>query len=221
MAALDRLRELEERELALTLATDGEMEDGSPGSPDMPVIHSDIVVAPSEASFRGKFKWTVHVLWATSVLMALLIPTIVSTLVIQRVRADPYDVGATQVASLAVERDLDIPASFLRDGEADTRAFSQFFDLQVLVSFHGSPVGESYDQCIWVMDSKVFAEATDDPSSYKALNGCSTSPFPPSVTMEVTRDMSDELLRQYPEGTALQFVFDQSKDEVVVSSSPK
>ena len=220
VAALRRLRELELRDQSLTPAVD-RIPGGNPAvPPGEPAFPIEVPPATPKAPLRSEPRWRWPVLWIASVLLAIIATAIVSESVIQRVQVAPYGVGATQVARLGVEPGAELPGSFATGETPDTQVFSEFYNLRVLVSPNGYLLGQNFDDCMLVMRSDVYAEATADSYSGPVFTGCAANDFPASVTVKVTGDMPEELLVDYPAGTALQFVFDKTESEIVVLSSP-
>ena len=219
VAAIRRLLELELREQPLTPVA-GDVQGDNPAVVSQePALPSEVIDAPTKAPSRAKPRWRMPVIWICSVLVAIIATALVSEAVIQRGQVDPYDVGATQVARLSVELGAEIPGSFTAGGALATQAFPEFHGLQILVSPDGSLLGQNSDECLFLMRSDVYAAATADSYSGPISSGCAANNFPAVVTWKVTRDMPEELLRNYTEGTALQFVFDGGSDVVVFSST--
>lgn len=100
-------------------------------------------------------------------------------------------------------------------------AFPPVHGLQILASPDRSLLGPPSEPCILVMRAHVYAKATADSSAGPIFNGCATNDPPAVVSIKVSRDVPQDLLAEYPLGTALQFAFDTAGGEVVVFSSPE
>ena len=78
----------------------------------------------------------------------------------------------------------------------------------------------SGDKCILVTRNSGFLTATEDSYIGQTFIGCAANAFIATVEITGTGDMPAELREVYPEGTALQFVFDEAGSDVVVFTSP-
>ena len=220
-AALVRLRELGTDDQATgTALQDGGERPSPPSSDDQqPLPTPDLV--PRARPRRAATRWRIPLLWAASVLVAALGTAVISNAVIQRVQVDPQGVGATQVTRLNQDPDIEIPIFFTAGEGTGEQAFTRFSGLQVLVlpGETWAP-GGSDDKCILVTQVTDFLTATEDSYIGWTFTGCAANAFPATVEITVTGDMPAELREAYPEGTALQFVFDEAGSDVVVFTSP-
>ncbi len=134
-----------------------------------------------------------------------------SFILVQRVQSDPLQVGAEQVARLTVDPDYQIPRFFY----SDRQAFREFYGLRVVVTGGGT-----VDRCL-----NIYADADiTDPSSSSftggALRGgCAAGSFPAMTQFRVDAlSLPDELRTAFATSQALQFVYDDVNNEVVVFS---
>lgn len=217
-AALRRLAELEAPKQTSTRTVAAQTEqvtaDFSPGQ-DSPAA---IVAVPPEGASRVRTRWRLPLLWVTSVLVPILVIVVISGAIVRQPEVDPHYSGATQVARLGADPTSNIPAFFSGGGTEDARGFSEFYGLRVLVS-SGGYTGQYNDECLFVMTSQSFESATNNSFEGQLFDGCAANAFVATVAIKVTRDMPEELRREYPEGTALQFAYDEEGSEVVVFTS--
>ena len=219
IVALERLRELEGSQRAPTVVVENVPDKHPAIPPEKPASPAAVFTETPKASSLSKSRWRLPILWASSVLVTIIATALVTGAVTQRIQMDPYGVGAKQVARLSMDPGTEIPGFFTNEGTLDTQVFSEFYGQRVLVAPDGSLFGRTSDVCIMVTKSDFYDKATKNSYTGDLAHGCAANEFPAAVTIEVTRGMSMELLREYPEGTALQFVFDEAKSDVVVFSS--
>lgn len=224
-AALLRLRELEtdDQPVNAALQDGGERPSLPPSDDQQPLLTPDLV--PLAKPRRAALRWRTPLLWAASVLVAVLVTAlgtaVISNAVIQRVQVDPQGVGATQVTRLSQDPDIEIPIFFTGGKGTEAQAFTRFSGLQVLLlSGDRWGPGGNDDKCILVTQVADFLTATEDSYIGQTFAGCAANAFPATVEIRVTGDMPAELREAYPEGTALQFVFDKAGSDVVVFTSP-
>jgi hypothetical protein len=241
-AAFRRLQELEGAGASVRSATRGDDPEAEQGPPPADAAAAVGAAEPDDATDDARLadpadladaasasdrprrpRWLVIAAWAVSLLLAVLATALVSRAVIQRVQVDPQQVGATQVARLGVDPDRAIPEVFT-NGTPELRGFSDFHGMEVLVSVDGGGIwygtAGSTDECMTVTTTAVFESATDDSYSGPSYYACAANAFPAAVALKVTADLPEELRRAFPEGTALQFVYDEPSTDVVVFSSP-
>ena len=220
-AALLRLRELEtdDQPMNTALQDRGERPSPPPSDDRQPILTPDLV--PRAKPRRAATRWRIALLWATSILVTALGTAVISNAVIQRVQVDPQGVGAAQVTRLSRDSDIEIPIFFTAGDGTEAQAFTRFSGLQVLLlSGDRWGPGGNGDKCILVTQVADFLTATEDSYIGQTFIGCAANAFPATVAIEVTGDMPAELREVYPEGTALQFVFDEAGSDVVVFTSP-
>lgn len=136
----------------------------------------------------------IPLLWAaTSVVIALLIGA-GATLGIQAL-------SSGRVAVLQEVPDGEWPDTFFGPRPANGRVFEDFHGLIVLAFPQKSDEGGS-QACLYVLTSPSG-------SGFGAV-GCGAGSFPATVSMEVVGASPRELRDRFPEGTALQFVLEES-----------
>ncbi len=156
-----------------------------------------------------------------SALIVLIVAVVVLT-VVQRVQTAPLLSGAAQVARLDVDDRFEVPDFYSggRDEGVGLRGYEEFAGLRAMVSpqdFAYSPTG---GQCIIVIQTRDLAAATDNSFPGRQWGGCGAGAFPATTQFVVTSDFSDETRDAFPEGMAVQFVYDPVSDEVVVFQAP-
>lgn len=225
--ALGRLRDLE----------GGERRDEIPPQPD---VHSNLIVEqdgpsslvedePHVGSGERIQVWLarayriVRQVRRSSVLIGVGVAVVTMSLLtamilVQRVQGDPLQVGATQVARLSLDTSYEIPP-FFSDGSDDVLGFEQFHGLRTVVSKTGFfAMGGSQDGgCLSIFSEADMLKARSGSFSGFAVGGCAAGRFPAIVQfMPDTEGSPEELRSVFPSPTALQWVYDQANNEVVV-----
>jgi len=143
---------------------------------------------------------------------------------VQRVQADPLQVGASQVARLAIDQSYEIPVIF-GGAESGTeqsnavQAYQQFHGLRTVTSSMAFVFGGSPGSTCLNIYPEANITATANSFSGPLFGGCAAGEFPPIVQFSVDlEDLPPDLQSAFPESTGLQFVYDGEHDEVVVFS---
>lgn len=143
----------------------------------------------------------------------------VSPGLVDRVQSPPLQAGADQVARLSLELGFDVPRVITGTVDRDnngSQGFQVFHGLRVVKPDYASLSG-SADAClILYVDADISEpEVTSFPGP--SFFGCSAGGFPATVQFEMTeKGLPAELTSAFPETPALQFVYDRTRDEVVV-----
>ncbi len=144
--------------------------------------------------------------------------TLVTALVlVQRVQTDPLQVGATQVARLTPDPAFEIPSSLYRGITGNVKAYTAFEGFRV-VSYPSFRAGEEAARCMTVYQPDLLDDS-DDGFSYDGqflLPSCGAGLFPATFTILLAEDTPERGPTDLPADTALQFVYDEDLDEVVV-----
>lgn len=234
-AALERLRELEgqRRELQPESVSEGDDEqldsarsaDAEPAPPEEPQPDpeptesepADAGAPPTRRRVRPRMRRSTALIAIG--LVAILLLTYASVVLVQRVQTDPLQAGAAQVARLAADPSYDVPPLFSGGDPTQSapQAYQEFYGLRPVVS---DSLGNraSNDECILVFPADAVSESEERAFTGPAFGGCGAGAFPASVTFGVTSELPDELLDAFPHGSALQFVVDERNNEVVVFS---
>lgn len=216
-AAVRRLRQLEEREVSPEPESVAEADEV--GREQIPADDAAEAGTPSVAGrFRGGARRWVPVLWVGSVLVATLASVAVSAVAIQGSHTDPLQVGATQEAVLRVDDGAELPA-FVAGQSPDGQRFTDYKGLAVMVTSTPLFQRATGDSCLMVMRSADAAASTASSLDGPMFVGCAANAFPAETAFRVDSESPEELRQAFPAGTALQFVFDEAGQDVVVFRS--
>ena len=216
--ALQRLHELEGRggawEATPTAEADEKQDEFPPPAAEEPVPVVGEAVAPRAKTRRTPFRMRRSTFLIALALVALIVVSNAALLLVQRVQADPLRAGASQIARLSEDATYEIPSVFSSaiPGGAGAPAYQDFYGLRTIVNGTGP---DTDDQCILVYPP----ESADDPDgkfSGWVFGACATGAFPAAVAFRVGPGLPEQLRDAFPDGTALQFVLDQTGDEIVV-----
>lgn len=215
-AALQRLTEIEDA-AAAARGVDSAPTDPAEDAAEQPTPPTAEPTPPPEdpptlPRFRVRLRpSTALIMLGVAVLAAA---AVVSLTLVQRVQADPLQVGAVQIARLAPDAAYDAPAMMAPD---DSVAYADFHGFRTFIS--SGYMEESDAVCMDVFEPDRLREMDETSFSYDGQyirQACAAGRFPASTTFAVTSDSPAALREAYPVGTALQFVFDQTNNEVVV-----
>lgn len=224
--ALQRLHELEgrggDREATPTAEADDKQEEKQEEKQDEfppPAVEEPVPVvgeagAPRAKTRRAPFRMRRSTFLIALALVALIVVSNAALLLVQRVQADPLQAGASQIARLSEDATYEIPSVFSSaiPGGAGAPAYQDFYGLRTIINGTGP---DTDDQCILVYPP----ESADDPDgkfSGWVFGACATGAFPAAVAFRVGPGLPEQLRDAFPDGTALQFVLDQTGDEIVV-----
>jgi hypothetical protein len=215
-AALRRLIELEERAGATEHVEAPEEADGvgvgSPAEEPGP----DAAPVPARFSLPRVRRSTVILLAAAGLVVATL-ATILT--VVQRVQTDPLQTGATQIARLSPDPSFDVPSALTQGITGEVTAYEEFEGFRV-ITLPPYQSAENTSRCMTVWQPVLLEGADGGGFSYGGdsflMSICGAGVFPPSSTMFLREDSPERAQTEFPAGTALQFVYDVSRDEIVV-----
>lgn len=163
----------------------------------------------------------------STVLIALGVAVIVATLltaltVVQRVQIDPLQVGAVQVARLAVDGGYVSPfVDYSVDSGVtgrDARGYEAFYGLRATTGpaffyAYGSAAGS---ECLTIYVESTL-EVQGNGISGSLFSSCAAGDFPAMLQFPVDfPELPEELREAFPDAGGLQFVYDPDDDEVVV-----
>lgn len=217
--ALRRLAELEGSRTLVEPPAEPEPAPAQSVESPAPGSHEDVDGTVPPPSVQAKPRWPLAAWWAASVLLAAFLTAWISNMVIQVAHTDALNAGATQVAVLREDVGFDIPRIFSSGGALEARAFEEFYGLRVFSTAAGY-MGMSTGECISVAASADVALATGNSFTGAMYRACGANEFPAVVPFIVTDEFPQELRDAFPDGTALQFVYDEAGGDVVVFSSP-
>ena len=141
-------------------------------------------------------------LWAVSLVVAALIGAGVSFAV--------TEIPPGAVAVLEPDPDAPWPGGYGDRGE-DSVVFDEFHGLTVVYTPNGA--GEEGTYCLFVA---LSPDSVGGSNIFTA--GCAGGAFAPTAAIPVTNSMPEELLDEFPEGSALQFVLQDSRVRVYAES---
>ncbi|MDQ1076309.1 MULTISPECIES: hypothetical protein [Microbacterium] len=213
--AVRRLVELEAR-----AAADERVPEPAPAAPDEPVgaPEDEIPDAIPELS-----RFTLPRLRRSTVIMlgaaALVVATLATLLVVvQRVQTDPLQAGATQIARLAPDPTFEVPSSLTTGITGNVTAFEEFEGFRV-ISQPSYFDAEGAARCMTVWQPELLDRAGGGGFSYDGeffLTTCGAGSFPANMTMLLREETPERAQTDFPAGTALQFVYDATNNEIVV-----
>lgn len=209
-AAVARLQQLERGDVS-------PLED--PLAPDEPAATAPIEapgpVAVEQKKQRARPRLRELGILVGSLGVAVAATAVITNATVHAAHSDPQNVGATQVASLSEDAFWTIPSFFAGIPSEATHGYEEFYGLRVVVGNGPWALGPN-DVCIFVMASADADAATDDSFGGQIHEACAANSFPAAVAFKVSDDMPESLRQEFPNGTALQFVFDEAGSDVVV-----
>lgn len=213
--ALRRLIELEERAGATEVEPAPDEQHDS--RIDEPEPQPDADPAPPRFTVPRPRRSTVILLGAAVLVVAILATALT---LVQRVQTDPLQTGATQIARLGADPDYDFPSSLAQGVTGEVTAYAEFEGFRVLTTpSYRDPQGTARCMTVWQPE---LLDATGSGFSYDGeyffMNICGAGVFPPAYTMLLREESPERAQTSFPAGTALQFVYDEANDEVVVFS---
>lgn len=169
-------------------------------------------------SARGR-----HTLMWAATLVAVLAVAGAAVTVVERVQSAPLAPEAVQVARLSPDPMPAKLAGVFGPTEVDgttARAFDAFEGFRIVVTPDASVFGDSdyTGRCLLVMSESTFESATENSLGGQMWMDCSVGGFPATVQMRVPGSV--EATNSQHVGRALQFVYDDDHDEVVVFAEP-
>ena len=156
---------------------------------------------------------------AVAVLAALLGGAlgVTGTLLASRWAGKSAPTHAEQVARLRPDTAYSLPQSVINGTGGDkVRAFADFHGMRTLVTETGGTTDPQW--CIAVYPDSQLA-STSAPSDTEGSSGCSAGAFPATAQFPITRDSPSPLRAAFRTDTALQFVYDKARNEIVVTSA--
>lgn len=161
-------------------------------------------------------------LWSAT-LVVILIVALVTLAIVQRVQTAPLVPQAEQVARLAQD------AGFTRPGFFGGRDADQppLFGYEVIGGLRAmvAPIGDGFagssaTSCLYLFQASDLDDSSPDSINGRVWQGCSAGGFPATAQFIVTADNAEGVKQRFPEGTAVQFVYDPTTNEVVVFQLP-
>ncbi len=206
---------------AVTEPAAGSTPDDSPPTPWWVAAarHAVPLLERAGRRLRGLRRSTVLIALGTVLTLAALLTTLV---VVQRVQTDPLQVGAVQVARLAVDGGYENPfPDFLDPTESDReiRGYQEFHGLRVITGLNAffSPYLDPRENDCMVVYVVSTLDVGGEGFGGTIFSGCGAGDFPAIVQLPLDQaELPDDLAAAYPDARGVQFVYDRENDEVVV-----
>lgn len=230
-AALDRLRELEERafiadesvapavETAEPTIVAVETERGPEQASDEPDADEPEPASAERPSGWRRFVPATRRGWVTAAVACLAVAVVVTasitTVVVRRVQADPRT-----IATLPVDPSIDLDDAFggFSDATQASVAYTDFYGLTPIVI---PGWGQTPGRCLVLTPTSGLDTAVNGWSSVGGMN-CEAGAFPSDVQFVVSDDygVPAEFRDHFPDGTALRFELEGSS-VVVMDGTPE
>ncbi len=216
-AAVERLRELEDRERSapLPLSTgDGELHDVetalvAPAGQDEPV-DGDAGAEEASAGGRRPLLRSRARVWiaAAGIAVAVALSSAVTAAGVGFTVVD-RTAGIAQTDALTQDPDAELgSAGYLGFDPSQTRGYMDYYGLSV---FQGRTQIDSEGNdadCLVVLDTQDLREGDSGRGTGVRTGSCGAGPFPATVEFIVTPSFPEAFRTRYPVGTAVQFVLD-------------
>ncbi|MDQ2669689.1 MAG: hypothetical protein M3Y31_03580 [Gemmatimonadota bacterium] len=155
-------------------------------------------------------------IWAVSLLVAASVAaTMTFTATSTLLRPVPGG-DARQVATIELGSDFLAPRFLGMEQRSDSRGERSWYGLTILV-VRGTWYGDTEDECLVIM-RQADVDPNSDSLSGPLYTGCSAGHLPAVLQLRVNDAMPDALLEQFPVGTGLRFVLDESRVGVFVAA---
>lgn len=214
-AALRRLIDLETRASAAKeeLSSTAVVEEipaasGEEGTPD--------ATPPRPRLTRPRLRRSTVIMLGAAALVAATLLTLL--IVVQRVQTDPLQAGASQIARLSLDPGFEVPSALRVGITGEVTAFEGFEGFRVL-SQPSYYAAEGATRCLTIWQPALLDTAGGGGFSYEGeffVSACGAGAFPASVTILLREDTPERAQTDFPAGTALQFVYDEASEEIVV-----
>lgn len=164
---------------------------------------------------------TTRILWVVAIVAAAAMSAAV-TFALVKVTPVASSAGAPQIATLDATSDLAIPAGWM--GVGPSSAVFDFYGLVIVESSGGYYNGSVGSDCLTVARADQVPDKDDFDSSNgwtydgPMYTGCAVGAFPATVEVPFDSNMPKELTERFPDGTALQFVYEAERVGVFLDS---
>lgn len=239
--ALNRLRELErrggprgvppveERDDSRASLLDAGQDAGDPPDPGADATADADAIATQTTPRPGRLRHLLRLRPRRSTVLITLgvalftVAAVVTLTVVQRVQTDPLQVGAIQVARLGSDPSFDAPVAL--NGGSPTEAYHDFHGIRAVVvevnstGYVGSSTAQPGTKCMVIYQPDLLTATDEGGYSYSGqlfVTACAAGAFPAAAAFTITDTAPESLRYAFAPDTALQFVYDESNDEVVV-----
>lgn len=164
---------------------------------------------------------TTRILWVVAIVAAAAMSAAV-TFALVKVTPVASSSGAPQIATLDANSDLVIPAGWM--GVGPSSAVFDFYGLVIVESSGGYYNGSVGSDCLTVARADQVPDKDDFDSSNgwtydgPMYTGCTVGAFPATVEVPFDSNVPKELTERFPDGTALQFVYEAERVGVFLDS---
>ncbi|MFD8768600.1 hypothetical protein [Microbacterium oxydans] len=164
---------------------------------------------------------TTRILWVVAIVAAAAMSAAV-TFALVKVTPVASSAGAPQIATLDATSDVVIPAGWM--GVGPSSAVFDFYGLVIVESSGGYYNGSVGSDCLTVARADQVPDKDDFDSSNgwtydgPMYTGCAVGAFPATVEVPFDTNMPKELTERFPDGTALQFVYEADRVGVFLDS---
>ncbi|WP_349884934.1 hypothetical protein ABRP18_015045 [Microbacterium sp. WHRI 7836] len=164
---------------------------------------------------------TTRILWVVAIVAAAAMSAAV-TFALVKVTPVASSAGAPQIATLDATSDVAIPAGWM--GVGPSSAVFDFYGLVIVESSGGYYNGSVGSDCLTVARADQVPDKDDFDSSNgwtydgPMYTGCAVGAFPATVEVPFDTNMPKELTERFPDGTALQFVYEADHVGVFLDS---
>ncbi|KKX98607.1 hypothetical protein [Microbacterium sp. Ag1] len=164
---------------------------------------------------------TTRILWVVAIVAAAAMSAAV-TFALVKVTPVASSAGAPQIATLDATSDVVIPAGWM--GVGPSSAVFDFYGLVIVESSGGYYNGSVGSDCLTVARADQVPDKDDFDSSNgwtydgPMYTGCAVGAFPATVEVPFDTNMPKELTERFPDGTALQFVYEADHVGVFLDS---
>lgn len=170
---------------------------------------------------RRRFSWprprrSTVVLTAVGAMVA--VTAVVALTLVQRVQTHPLQPDAEQVARITPDPSFEVPDFFALGPTGQAIAFTETHGFRVVVTPPGGALGEG-EYCMTVFQPELVTAQGAGSWSYSGQYvspACSAGTFPAAATVRLLPGSPELEHTDFPADTALQFVYDQPSNEVVL-----
>jgi len=212
-AAVDRLRELEDRERARPVAVESVV-DAPADARTEPAVSTpeDAAVADEMPTARRPLLRSRRSVWIAALAVAGLV-AVTSGVTAAGVTFTTVDrtAGIAQTDALTPDPDLELgSAGYLGFDPTQVRGYADYYGLTVFAGVTQIDSEGNQAECLVVNETEELRDISSARSSSIAvrLGSCGAGAFPASVEFIVSTSFPEPFRARYPVGTAVQFVLD-------------
>ncbi len=142
---------------------------------------------------------------------------VTSLLLVQNAQTDPLRAGVEEVTRLTADPGFTPPAALYRGVTGKVTGYDAFEGFRA-ITYPSFREGDQAPRCmtIWQPDLLEDEESGLSYGGESLIPSCGAGAFPASYTILLTDGSAERALTDLPPDTALQFVYDEARDEIVV-----